>query len=82
VDVLRAEGREVCLVHFGQVWPINATLARSLLADRKVTVVEGNARAQLAALLKGAGALGRHRSILRYDGLPFTGEEIASRVRK
>jgi 2-oxoglutarate ferredoxin oxidoreductase subunit alpha len=81
-DLLRAEGRDVCMVHFGQVWPINATLAKALLADRKVTAVEGNARAQLAALLKGAGALGRHRSILRYDGLPFTGGEIAGKVRK
>lgn len=82
VDLLRAEGRDVCMVHFGQVWPININLVKALLEGRKVTAIEGNYTAQLASILKGAGALGRFRSILRYDGMPFTGEEIAGRVRK
>ena len=82
VDLLRAEGRDICMVHFGQVWPINVRLVKALLAGRKVTAVEGNFTAQLAGVLKGAGALGRFKTILRYDGLPFTGGEIARKVRK
>jgi len=82
VDLLRAEGRAIGLVHFSQVWPINVKPVRALLAGRKVTAVEGNATAQLATLLKGAGALSRFRSVLRYDGLPFTGEELARKVRR
>jgi 2-oxoglutarate ferredoxin oxidoreductase subunit alpha len=82
VDLLRAAGRDVCVVHFGQVWPIDAKRVKPLLAGRKVTVVEGNATAQFGAVLKGAGALGRFKTILRYDGLPFTGLEIAGRAGK
>jgi 2-oxoglutarate ferredoxin oxidoreductase subunit alpha len=80
VDVLRAAGRDVCMIHFGQVWPVNRKAVRPLFRGRKVTAVEGNGTAQFAGLLKTAGALGAYKSILRYDGLPFTGEEIARRM--
>lgn len=81
VDILRAAGRDVCMVHFGQVWPVNRKAVRPLLRGRKVTAVEGNGSAQFASLLKSAGALGAYRSVLRYDGMPFTGEEVARRMQ-
>ncbi|HOX05083.1 MAG TPA: 2-oxoacid:acceptor oxidoreductase subunit alpha [Planctomycetota bacterium] len=80
VDLLRAAGRDVCMLHFGQVWPIDGRRVKPMVAGRKVTMVEGNATAQLGSVLKGAGALGRFKAILRYDGLPFTGPEIAERA--
>ncbi len=80
VDVLREGGREVCAVHFPQVWPINAAAAKRHLEGRKVFAVEGNATAQFADLLRAAGALEDFQPLVRYDGLPFTGEEIAGRV--
>jgi 2-oxoglutarate ferredoxin oxidoreductase subunit alpha len=81
VDALRGAGRDVCMMHFGQVWPVNRKAVRPLLRGRKVTAVEGNGSAQFAGLLKAAGALGTYRSLLRYDGMPFTGEEIARRMQ-
>jgi len=82
VDLLRAGGRDVCMVHFGQVWPIDAEKVAPLLGGKTVFAVEGNATAQLASLLKGLGALDGWREVLRYDGLPFTGGEIAGRVSR
>ncbi len=76
VDTLRASGRDVCLVHFPQVWPVDARAAAEILRGRRVTAVEGNCGAQFAALLRMAGALDVYDSILRYDGLPFTAEYI------
>ena len=75
----------VAMVHFAQVWPINVEAARSLLcgdgpAARKVTSVEGNATGQFASLLREVGVLSECELMLRYDGLPFTGEEIARRA--
>ncbi|MHC4916491.1 MAG: 2-oxoacid:acceptor oxidoreductase subunit alpha, partial [Planctomycetota bacterium] len=73
-------GRDVCAVHFPQVWPIDPAAARRHLQGRTVHAVEGNATAQFADLLRAAGALEDFRPLLRYDGLPPVGEEIAGRV--
>jgi hypothetical protein len=42
--------------------------------------VEGNQTAQFAALLRETGILAKADSLLRYDGMPFTGAEIAERI--
>lgn len=88
VDLLNAGGLSVAMAHFAQVWPIDVEAARSFLfrdgsasgERRKVTSVEGNATGQFASLLREAGVLSECELMLRYDGLPFTGEEIARRV--
>jgi 2-oxoglutarate ferredoxin oxidoreductase subunit alpha len=77
------------MLHFAQVWPIHAAPVRSLLASggeapgegRRVISVEGNATGQFASVLRGLGILEECRLMLRYDGMPFTGEEIARRVK-
>ncbi|HOY63044.1 MAG TPA: 2-oxoacid:acceptor oxidoreductase subunit alpha, partial [bacterium] len=80
VDILRAKGRKVCMAHFAQVWPVWAG-AGGALEGRRVVSVEGNSTAQFALLLRQCGAVSRFDSILRYDGLPFTGAEIARRFK-
>jgi 2-oxoglutarate ferredoxin oxidoreductase subunit alpha len=80
VDILRARGKKVCVAHFAQVWPVWAG-AREALAGRRVVSVEGNSTAQFALLLRQCGAISEFDSILRYDGLPFTGAEIARRFK-
>jgi 2-oxoglutarate ferredoxin oxidoreductase subunit alpha len=82
VDILRSRGRDVCLAHYPQVWPIDPAKASAPLKGRKVTAVEGSFGAQFAALLKMAGALGDYSEITRYDGLPFTAEYIVREAEK
>jgi hypothetical protein len=45
-----------------------------------VVLVEGNQTGQLRALLRQVGVVGECELISRYDGLPFTGGEIAARL--
>ncbi len=83
VDILNAEGKSAAMVHFAQVWPLAVRAVRSLLREgeaKRVITVEGNATGQFASILRASGALDEHESILRYDGMPFTGEGIAARV--
>ena len=81
VDTLNANGASVAMLHFAQVWPLRAGDVRDAIGRRKrIIAVEGNCTAQFASVLREAGALGRCESILRYDGLQLTGEEIAGRV--
>jgi 2-oxoglutarate/2-oxoacid ferredoxin oxidoreductase subunit alpha len=81
IDRLVATGVSAGLLHFAQVWPINAPAVRKALERRKrVISIEGNHTAQLASILREAMLLGECESILRYDGMPFTGEGIARKV--
>ena len=83
VDLLDAEGRATAMLHFAQPWPLDVEAIRPLLCGggaRRVIAVEGNATGQFASVLRGAGALDDCERLLRYDGMPFTGEEIARRV--
>jgi 2-oxoglutarate ferredoxin oxidoreductase subunit alpha len=83
VDVLNAQGGSYAMMHFSQVWPINAPVVSNLLGWRqRVITVEGNATAQLTGILKEAGILGPVETCLRYDGLPFTAEYIQAKVRR
>lgn len=84
IDILNAGkgGEGAAMLHFGQVWPIEAATVRDLLNRRKTIIsVEGNSTAQLANLLKQLRAIDGCRELLRYDGLSFTVEYIVERVK-
>jgi 2-oxoglutarate ferredoxin oxidoreductase subunit alpha len=82
VDLLSAEGELVAMLHFPQVWPLRAEAARERLKTAgRVTCIEGNSTGQFASLLRQIGVLGECDLMLRYDGMPFTGEEIARRAK-
>jgi len=50
--------------------------------DRFRIIFEGNATGQFASVLREVGALTECELMLRYDGMPFTGEEIARRAEQ
>ncbi len=78
VDLL--DGK-VAMLHFSQVWPLNGDVIRDAIGTRqKITCVECNQTGQFASLLRRVGALMECDSLTKYDGLPFTGEEIARRL--
>jgi len=75
--------KKIGCVHFSQVWPFPADALALLLnkapAARLVTV-ENNAGAQLAKLIKRETLLEIDASILKYNGRPFTIEELTGRI--
>ncbi|WP_051822304.1 2-oxoacid:acceptor oxidoreductase subunit alpha [Desulfonatronum thiodismutans] len=76
-EILRKEGRNVGLLHFRQVWPLRPEQFLERLRQARETVcVEGNATGQFAGLLRKEAGFSVSRSILRYDGLPFTAADI------
>ncbi len=84
VDALNERDVSAAMLHFSQVWPLNAEALRSILAaakPKRIAVVECNATGQFASLLRERGVLGECELVLKYDGLPFTGEEIARRAQ-
>jgi len=83
VGLLNADGPRAAMLHFGQLWPINADAARPLLGRaERVVCVEGNCTGQFASLLRTVGLLGECELVRRYDGLPFTAARIAEEVTR
>ena len=65
------------------LWPVPEETVEFINTSARTYVVEHNASAQLASVLKAAGAEpGRIRSITRSDGLPFTAGELAAIVSR
>jgi 2-oxoglutarate ferredoxin oxidoreductase subunit alpha len=81
--ILAEEGRNVAVVHLRQVWPFPAKEI-SEIVPRYATVltVENNATGQLARLIRRECDVRIGGTISRYDGLPFTPEELALEARR
>jgi 2-oxoglutarate ferredoxin oxidoreductase subunit alpha len=81
VDLCNAAGGSAAMLHFAQVWPLDPAAVRAGIGRRRrVMFVEGNQTGQLRTLLRQVGVVGDCELISRYDGLPFTGGEIAKRL--
>ena len=80
-ELLADRGLPVQLFQPRTLWPVLEDVFEFVSACTRVYVVEHNATGQYAHVLAGAGVpLGRIRSILRYDGVPFGPDELAERV--
>ena len=81
VDVMRQQGLEANMLHFGQVWPFPTEVATGLLVGAsRIAVVENNSMGQFARLLKRETGISAHEQVLRFDGRPFSVEFILDQL--
>lgn len=69
-------------LHFSQVFPLPPETEQLLQRVPCRVVIEGNRTGQFARLLEQSCGLPIHQQILKYDGLPFSVEELARRLRE
>lgn len=81
--ILAEEGLNVNHVHYHEVWPFPAERTQAILGNaRRVIDVENNYTGQLALVMRMMTGIDIPNKILKYDGRPFSGEEIARKVRE
>lgn len=74
---LNADGLSVCVLHFGQVYPLTpAMIAPYRLEEKRRVCVENNATGQFAGLLKRELGIIVDQNVLKYDGDCFTVLEL------
>ena len=78
----RCTRKDVALLHFSQVYPVHADAARLLGSAAHRIVVENNATAQFGALLTRETGLPFHKKICKYNGMPFSVEELTEEITK
>ena len=83
-EALERSGRDdVALLHFSQVYPVHGSAAEALARSEKTRViVENNATAQFGELLRRETGLGFQKRILKYNGMPFSVEELERAIRE
>ncbi len=75
--------KKIGLIHLPQVWPFPAADMFELLKEaKKIIVVENNAGAQLARLLRRETGIRADRSLLKYDGRPFDLDFLVQQIQQ
>lgn len=82
VDLLNAQGVQANALHFIDIYPLDeARLEKELSKAQHLYDIEGNYTAQLAQVIRVYTGRTVADKILKYDGRPFTGAEIANMVK-
>jgi 2-oxoglutarate ferredoxin oxidoreductase subunit alpha len=79
VDRLEGEAR---LVHFRDLWPFPADAAADALGNGTLVVVENNYTGQFKRLLQGETCIRVDHTLSRYDGRPFSPEDVLSGLKE
>ena len=83
VDRLIEEGYSIGALIFGDIWPLptKRLLDFGKMAKRIIDV-EQNATGQMESLIREVALMKPTDRILKYDGRPFSGEEVYKRIRE
>ena len=82
-EALRNLGRDdLAMLHYKQVYPLPQETARYLKKAQKTIIVENNATAQLARLIKLRTGIEIEYKILKYNGLSFFVEELIEKLNE
>jgi 2-oxoglutarate ferredoxin oxidoreductase subunit alpha len=71
---------DTAILHFSQVYPLPGGLKELVNKAEKTIVVENNATAQFARLLKIHSDINVDHSVLKYDGLCFASDTLAEQL--
>ena len=81
IDLLASQGIDASFLQLTHIWPFPAQQVSAVLAKAKrIILIENNATAQLGSLISQACCINISERILRYDGRPFTAQEICDAV--
>ncbi len=80
--VKRIGRKDISLVHFSQVYPLHRDTVKILGKAGRLISVEGNATSQFSHVLKVHTGIDMDTKITKYNGLPFSVEELEGRLRE
>jgi len=81
-ETLERLGREdIALLHFKQVYPLHSNTVDYLQKAKKRVIVENNGTGQFGQLIRMQTGFNMDRKILKYNGLPFSVEELEGQLK-
>jgi 2-oxoglutarate ferredoxin oxidoreductase subunit alpha len=73
---------DIALLHFKQVYPLHPGVKDIIEKAKRTIFVENNATSQFGKIIKLNTGYTKGESLLKYNGLPFTVEEIVEGLKK
>jgi len=73
---------DISLLYFKQVYPLHPDTQLFFQYSKRNIIIENNATSQFGRLLKTYADITIHEKILKYDGLPFSVEEITGKIKE
>lgn len=73
---------DVAVLHFSWIFPLPENAGDYARKAENLIIVENNSSGQFAQLIKLSTGIVADKMILKYDGLPFTVEEIQASIRE
>jgi 2-oxoglutarate ferredoxin oxidoreductase subunit alpha len=80
--VLSLDIKDIAVIHFSWIFPLPENCVDYLRRATEIIVIENNASAQFAQLIQLETGFKINKKILKYNGLPFSVEEIAIKINK
>jgi 2-oxoglutarate ferredoxin oxidoreductase subunit alpha len=71
---------DIAMLHVTQLYPLHPMVHNRVGRAKKVIVVENNATGQFARLVARETGCVVHASVLKYNGMPFSVEELLARI--
>jgi 2-oxoglutarate ferredoxin oxidoreductase subunit alpha len=82
VSMMLEQGSSINMLHLNDLWPFPAqSVARAIDTTPNCCVIENNATGQLARLIKQETGKNLDNRILKFDGRPFTPEQIIAELK-
>jgi 2-oxoglutarate ferredoxin oxidoreductase subunit alpha len=78
----RLDKKDIAFLHYKQVYPLHPDTEKYLKKAEKTIMIENNATGQFAKLIKMETGIQIDYLILKYNGLPFSVEELEKKIRK
>lgn len=72
----KSNNGSLALLHFRQVYPLHPKTAEYLSAAKSRIIIENNATGQFGSLIRCATGIEIEHAIRKYDGMPFSVEEV------
>ena len=76
------DDKDIALLHFKQIYPINTIISKYLNKAEKTMIIEQNYSGHFAKLVKLETGKDFDLKILKYSGYCFSVEEIINKLKK
>ncbi len=72
--------KQITFLHFSQVYPLHESTAAYISKAKNTIIIENNATCQFGQLIKLSTGIEIKNRILKYNGMPFSVEEITKKI--
>lgn len=80
--LIKLNRKDIAFLYFKQVYPVHSSIKEYLRKAQNTVIIENNATSQFGKLIKLGTGIDIQNKILKYNGLPFSVEELIKAIEE